>query len=131
MPPAHLAVTTMQQALQGLKLAKSKVEGKGSCWHLSVLNHVARLIDNARKLDLRGREIDFRVRHLVARKLLQAAVEGETCAFTDGGSKAINLLDSLLYVPVGTGHGGVNGFDPTGEEGGSWAGCLCQAVLSA
>ena len=39
--PPHAAVATMKQALQALNLTKVKVEGKGSCWHLSVLNHVA------------------------------------------------------------------------------------------
>ena len=127
MPP-HAAVATMKQALQDLNLTKIKVEGKGSCWHLSVLNQVAGLLDNARKLDLRGREIDFRVRHLIAKKLISAAVDGEAAVFKAGGRLVINLLKELLLVPTGTTE---RGFDPTGEEGGSWAGCLCQAVLSA
>ena len=128
MTAPHSAVATMQQVLQALKLEKVKVEGKGSCWHLSVLNHVAGLLDNARKPNLRDREIDFRVRHLIAKKLIMAAVDGEAAVFQAGGKLVINLLKELLLVPTGTTE---RGFDPTGEEGGSWAGCLCQAVLSA
>ena len=37
MTAPHLAVATMQQALQALKLTTVNVEGKGSCWHLSAL----------------------------------------------------------------------------------------------
>ena len=128
MPPAAQAVTTMQQALQALKLTKVKVEGKGSCWHLSVLNQVAGLLDNARKPNLRDREIDFRVRHLIAKKLIMAAVDGEAAVFTAGGRLVINLLKELLLVPTVSSE---RGFDPTGEKGGSWAGCLCHAMLSA
>ena len=102
--------------------------GPVPCWHLSVLNQVAGLLDNARKLDLRGREIDFRVRHLIAKKLLEAAIDGEAAVFTAGGRLVINLLQELLLVPTGSSD---KGFDPTGEKGGSWAGCLCHAMLSA
>ena len=43
MTAPHSAVATMQQPLQALNLTKVKVEleGKGSCWHLSVSSRSA------------------------------------------------------------------------------------------
>ena len=123
-------VRTMNEALQYLKLQKGKVEGRGSCWHLSVLNQVDGLLDNARSLDLRGREVDFRTRLLLCNTLLVSATKGEALAYSRAGTDALKILDQLLLVPT-SGSAGARGFDPTGSAQGSWAGCFCHALLSS
>lgn len=123
-------VRTGKQAIEHLSLQKGKVEGKGSCWHLSVLNQVDGLLDNARKLDLRGREVDFRTRFLLCNALLVSAMNGEALAYSRGGTDALKILDKLLLVPT-AGSEGKRGFDPTGSQQGSWSGCYCHALLSS
>ncbi|MCP4469661.1 MAG: hypothetical protein GY815_03060 [Gammaproteobacteria bacterium] len=118
----------MKKLLEDLRLKEVNVEGKGSCWILSVLASVAGLLQNPHHPKLLDRHIEYECRKLVWREMINY-MENHWGALDDTSSKMyLNLLDNLHLVPP---KGKGKGFDVWGDAGmDAWSGTRAYLFLA-
>ena len=104
-----------------------KAEGKGSCWHISVLLQVHDFLPGTgRNLDIVGREMDFRVRWYLAKQLIKGMLLKDWVLDGSVLPMVIRIMEKLLQVPVANVEGS-KGFDPSSD---GWQGCTCHSLLA-